>query len=186
MTAGFLYEIGNLRRVRRSGWWLAGVDHPESVAEHSFRCAVVGYVLAKIEGLNAEKTAAMCLFNDLHEARINDLHKLGQKYLDFREAEKKAFLDQSAQVQKEARKGIVGLFTEFYDESTPEGVLARDADLLECALTAMEYKKRGYDTEDWLSNISKLIKTKGAAGLLAEIRATDPDSWWKGQKKIER
>ncbi len=36
--AQFLFEVGYLKRVRRSGWWLLGNKTPESVAEHSFRC----------------------------------------------------------------------------------------------------------------------------------------------------
>ncbi|MBF0384955.1 MAG: HD domain-containing protein, partial [Candidatus Omnitrophica bacterium] len=34
-------EAGLLKRVKRSGWWVAGIKDPESVAEHSFRCAVI-------------------------------------------------------------------------------------------------------------------------------------------------
>jgi hypothetical protein len=37
--AKYLYEAGQLKRVKRSGWWIAGVKDPESVAEHSFRTA---------------------------------------------------------------------------------------------------------------------------------------------------
>ena len=31
--ARYLFELGQLKRVRRSGWWVAGVDQPESVAD---------------------------------------------------------------------------------------------------------------------------------------------------------
>jgi 5'-deoxynucleotidase YfbR-like HD superfamily hydrolase len=34
-----------------------GVRHPESIAEHSFRTAVIGYLLAHLEGANPERTA---------------------------------------------------------------------------------------------------------------------------------
>ena len=46
----FLYEMGLLKRCRRTGWWVAGVDDPESIAEHSFRAALIGYLLAVLEG----------------------------------------------------------------------------------------------------------------------------------------
>ncbi|GGP44124.1 hypothetical protein GCM10010214_16250 [Streptomyces abikoensis] len=36
-TAGFLLEMGMLKRAKRSGWWIAGVKDPETIAEHSFR-----------------------------------------------------------------------------------------------------------------------------------------------------
>ncbi|GAA2641235.1 HD domain-containing protein [Paractinoplanes durhamensis] len=35
--AAFGYELGLLKRVRRTGWWHAGVRDPESVAEHTMR-----------------------------------------------------------------------------------------------------------------------------------------------------
>jgi hypothetical protein len=66
----FLYEIGSLKRVRRSGWWLTGVLMPESVADHSFRGAVIAFVVAEIEGIDPFRTAVICLFHDLNEIRL--------------------------------------------------------------------------------------------------------------------
>lgn len=37
----FLYEAGTLKQTRRTGWWMAGVRDPESVAEHSWRTALI-------------------------------------------------------------------------------------------------------------------------------------------------
>ena len=47
-TAGYLLELGMLKRAKRSGWWIAGVKDPETIAEHSFRTAVVGSVLSRV------------------------------------------------------------------------------------------------------------------------------------------
>jgi len=33
--AGLLYELGLLKRYKRTGWLVAGVTSPESVADHS-------------------------------------------------------------------------------------------------------------------------------------------------------
>ena len=46
----FLYEMGLLKRYKRTGWMIAGIDNPESIAEHSFRTAIIGYLLAVMEG----------------------------------------------------------------------------------------------------------------------------------------
>ena len=43
------------KRVKRSGWWVAGIDDPESVAEHSYRTALLGYILASLEGADPTK-----------------------------------------------------------------------------------------------------------------------------------
>lgn len=72
----FLFEAGQLKQVKRSGWWMINIKDPENVAEHSHRCAIVGYVLSKMENVNTEKVVLMCLFQDFAEARITDLHKV--------------------------------------------------------------------------------------------------------------
>ena len=89
-------EAGLLKNIKRSGWWVAGIKDPESVADHSFRCALIAYYMAHLEKVDPFKAMAMALFIVIHEARINDLHKMGQYYIDFKEAEKKVFKDQVA------------------------------------------------------------------------------------------
>ncbi|WP_369777858.1 HD domain-containing protein [Streptomyces sp. R33] len=49
-VARFLYEAGTLKHTRRTGWWMAGVNDPESVAEHSWRTSLIASVIAKLEG----------------------------------------------------------------------------------------------------------------------------------------
>lgn len=45
----FLFECLNLKHIKRSGWYYAGVSAPESVAEHSLHAAQIAYLLAKME-----------------------------------------------------------------------------------------------------------------------------------------
>jgi len=183
----YLFEAGQLKRVKRSGWWIAGIDNPESVAEHSFRAAVAAYIIAKMEGIDADKTAMTILFHDLPEARLNDLHKIGQRYIDFKEAEEKAFNEQVAGLPDFIRKDISGRIHYIHDDSTPEMIAAKDADLIECALQAREYMDSGHkDAQDWINNIRPLLKTKTAKKMLAEIEKASSGSWWHGLKNIKR
>jgi len=183
----FLFECGQLKRVKRSGWWLIGIKDPETVAEHSFRTAIIGYLLGKLEGADEKKVALMGLFNDLHEARLNDLHKVGQRYIDFKLAETKAFNEQMRKLPDEISVELLKMFLDFQGEKSKEAVIARDADLLENALQAREYIKQGYsDAQDWIDNIRKLVRTESGKRLLKEIEKSDPDSWWQGLKKAER
>ena len=185
--AEYLFEAGELKRVRRSGWWLIGIEHPESVAEHCFRAALVGYVLGKMEKLNAEKVALMCLFNDMHETRLNDLHKVGHRYIDFRKAEKKAFAEQAQNLPNEIADEVKKDFIDFSTDATKEGIVARDADLIENALQAKEYIDKGFkDAQDWINNIRKFVKTESAKNLLKAIEKADSNSWWKSLKRTER
>ena len=79
--SNFLYEMGLLKRSKRTGWLIAGVDNPESIAEHTFRTAIIGYLLARMEGADPHKTATLCLFHDTQESRIGDVPSVGKAYV---------------------------------------------------------------------------------------------------------
>ena len=141
----FLFEAGYLKNVDRSGWWLLGNKDPESVAEHSFRCTILGYILAKLEKVDTSKVVMMCLFHDLHEARTNDLHKVAQKYINLEEAGDKATQDQLEPLKDQIGKDIADALGELTNQESKESVVAKDADILECAMQAREYQVQGYD-----------------------------------------
>jgi putative hydrolase of HD superfamily len=65
-VAAFGYEPGLLKRIRRSGWWHAGVPDPESVAEHTMRAAQLAAILAVEEGAEPQRAA---LWHDGQESR---------------------------------------------------------------------------------------------------------------------
>lgn len=71
--AAFGYELGVLKRIRRAGWWQAGVRDPESVAEHTMRVAQLAGLLAAEEGANPERAAYLALWHDTQETRTGDL-----------------------------------------------------------------------------------------------------------------
>src|SRR3989344_5563816 len=138
-TLNFFGEAGLLKRVHRSGWWVAGIENPETVAEHSFRCAVIAYYIAHCEDADPFKAVTMALFNDIHEARINDLHKMGHYYIDFKDAERRVFRDQMKNLDTGLRTELSRLRREYDEQKTRESITARDADILECLLQAKEY-----------------------------------------------
>ncbi len=182
----FLYEAGQLQRVRRSGFSLIGIENPHTTAEHSHRVAIIGFFLAKLEKVDPYKVAVICIFHDIHEARINDLHKVGHRYIDFRQAEETAYREQLEPLG-ELGKDVLGLMAEGHARTSKEAEVARDADLLENALEAREYIKIGYaDAQNWIDNIWKVIRTESGKKLLKEIENTDPNDWWRSLKKIER
>ena len=180
----YLYEAGQLKRVPRSGWTMAGIEHGESVAEHSFRTAVLAYILAKLEKADVETALAMALFHDMPEARINDLHKVGQRYADWDRAEARACEEQTALLPEPLAAGLRRARRSFDARQTPEARIARDADYLECLLQAREYQAyQGYDLREWITNTRKALKTKSAQRIAAQCLKTDPRTWWRGLKK---
>ena len=184
--AKFLYEMGQLKRVKRSGWWIAGVKDPESVAEHTFRTAVIAYLLARLEGADAGKAILLALFHDLPETRTNDAHRIVRRYADWRNVDKKAMSEQSKRLPDKLANEVVSFFEEFEKEVSSEAKLARDADLLECLVQAREYQALGYhDVADWILNAQGALTTESAKRIAAECLKTEPKEWWQGLKALE-
>jgi putative hydrolases of HD superfamily len=183
----FFAEAGLLKRVKRSGWWVAGIKDPESVADHCFRCAVIAYYMAHMEQADPHKVMTMALFNDIHEARINDLHKMGHYYIDFKEAEKKVFADQVAFLNKGVSAELNRLRREYDRQETKESIIARDADILECLLQAKEYHDAGYRiAEKFFQRAPGYLRTKSARKLWRQAMRWNSSTWWENVVKFER
>jgi len=183
----FFAEAGLLKKIKRSGWWVAGIKDPESVADHSFRCAIIGYYMAHLEKVDPSKVMAMALFNDIHEARINDLHKMGHYYIDFKEAEKKVFKDQVAGLESGVKNEMTSLRREYDAQKTKASIVARDADILECLLQAKEYYDNGHlKARKFFKTAPDHLKTRSAQKFWKQIQKWDSGQWWEDVVKFER
>jgi putative hydrolases of HD superfamily len=183
----FFAEAGLLKRVKRSGWWVAGIENPETVAEHCFRCAVIAFYIAYQEGVDPYRAAVMALFNDIHEARINDLHKMGHYYIEFRHAEQKVFKDQIALLEKKVMQELRTLRDDYDGQKTRESIVTRDADILECLLQAKEYLDNGYPmAKTFFKRAPAHLKTKTARRLWQQAQKWDSHGWWQNVVKFDR
>jgi putative hydrolases of HD superfamily len=72
-TARLIYETGLLKLSKRTGWWLCGVKDPESVAEHSFRTAIIAGLLASLEGADPARATMLAVWHDSQETRVGDI-----------------------------------------------------------------------------------------------------------------
>lgn len=175
--------MGQLRRIKHEGWRLIGIQHPESIADHSLRAAQIGYILAKLEDYpEPEKVSAMLVFHDMGECRIGDIHRVANRYI---QANEERAVD--AQVNKlgDLGKSIMALWREIEYGDTVAGKLAKDADFLEMAITAREYIENGYvGAGDWLENISSVLQTSSARKIFDKMIKTSSMAWWKGLKKL--
>ena len=183
----FFTEAGLLKRVKRSGWWVAGIENPESVADHSFRCAVIAFFLACLEHADVYQVIAMAIFNDIHESRINDLHKMGHYYIEFKDAEKKVFKDQIKFLDKKIGARLQKLRQDYDQQLTKESLVARDADILECLIQAKEYYDSGYkEAKSFFTKAPDFLSTKSARKIWQQVKKWDSHSWWKDVVKFER
>jgi putative hydrolases of HD superfamily len=80
---------------------------------------------------------------------------------------------------------MVSLMQDYETRATPEGELARDADLLECLFQAREYQVQGYpDVEDWITNCYAGLQSPSAKRLADACLLTKPSEWWQGLKAL--
>src|SRR2546430_2932389 len=140
--ARYAYEVGHLKRSARTGWWMVGVSDPESVAEDTLRTALLGYLLAEMEGADAARTAVLCLFHDIQETRIGDIPYVGKECL--RPADPaEVTADQVRGLPDEAARAVTGAVQEYEAQESLEAQLAHDADRLECLVQARGYEGQG-------------------------------------------
>jgi len=176
--ADFLFEVGMLKRTPRSGFQFLGTGR-ETVAEHSLRCAVIGYVLAKMSDLPTERVVLMCLFHDLVEARTGDLNYVNKKYV--RADEEAAIRDMTENLPFGGE--IRRLTVEFQERATPEADLANDADQIEMILQLKELGDLGNRyAKDWIMTAMKRLRTDCGKRLARSILNTDFSAWWFKEK----
>ena len=173
--ANFLFEVGMLKRTPRTGFQFLG-SGAESVAEHSFRTAVIGYTLAQLdEQADVARVVMMCLFHDVPEARIGDLNYVNKKYVQ---------VDENKAVEDLAKTLPFGemyrdLHREFMAKTSREALLAHDADQLEMILALKEYRDLGNRyADEWYPFSVKRLQTETARKLAEEIWETDSTLWW--------
>ncbi len=166
--ANFIFQAGNLKRTKRSGWLTIGIKDCESVAEHSFRASLIAYAIAKGEGLGKERAKDamfLTLLHDIHEARIGDLHRLSKKYAKL--DEKKAMEDSLGPMSKDAN-ALLG------DKELQ--IIVKDADLLEMFFQAREYSDEGNRyAKEWLQ--PKKLITASARAIYKKMAKQDSRAW---------
>jgi len=180
----FVFELGQLRRIKHEGWRLIGVEHPESVADHSLRVAQIAFVLAHLEGdADPFETAVIGLFHDIGECRIGDVHRVASRYVTRDEA--RAVQEQTERLDDDIGQKIFGLWKQAEERSTKAGTIAKDADYLEQAAMAKEFIEKGHaHAQGWVNNIAVALRTESAKKMLAEIVNSNSNDWWQGLKKL--
>ncbi|MFD5539422.1 HD family hydrolase [Streptomyces sp. NPDC127079] len=180
-VARFAYEAGSLKATKRTGWWMAGVKDPESVAEHSWRVALLASIIAKLEGADPAQAALLAVWHDTGETRTGDVNHLGKKYTGGTEADPRDIAsDQAAGFPEELAQAVRDLIGEYEAKESAEAVCARDADKLECMIQGIEYRDQGYaNTQRWIDNSRGRIVTKSGQQLADAVLATGSLDWFR-------
>ena len=170
----FFNECGMLRKTPRTGYQFLG-SGSENVAEHSFRTAVIGHVLALMAGADVARTTYMCLFHDLHEARTGDFNYVNRIYNKSNRTEALRQATAGTGLEEE----ILGYWEELEETASLEAKLAQDADQLDFILNLKEEADLGNGyADEWLAIALERVRTRWGRELAETIARTDHKEWW--------
>ncbi len=166
----FFTEIGRLKKMPRRGWVIRNIKNPESIAEHTFRVAIMAWVLGdkKAKNFDLEKLIKMALIHDLCEVHSGDItpydsllpkskkatEELMKTWPRFSAEEKKRLAEEKYKKEKEGldklvkdlsprlRHEIKSLWLDYEKGLSPEGRFFKQTDRVESFLQALEYWKK--------------------------------------------
>lgn len=157
-------------------------DLSDSIAAHSYRVSLIGWFLAKEEGVDSYKTVMMCLLHDLGEIRSGDHNWVHKRYV-------KVFDEEinKEQLGDLPYKDLKKIVDEYRGRKTKEAILTKDSDLLDQILLLREYEWQGNkEASIWLHGKGKKkmneqlkkLKSASARRLGAAIYKENPSDWW--------
>ena len=165
----FFHQAGKLKDMPRRGWLLIGAKNPASIADHSFRMAIMAWVLGhKKKKVKLEKVIKMALIHDLCELYAGDItpYDHGQlpknkkdwpeafdkwprfsksqkvkNFLKKQKREREALTKVTSKMPDDIKKEIMNLWKEYDRGLTQEARFVRQINRLETLLQAFEYGK---------------------------------------------
>ena len=165
----FIRLAGRLKRTARTGWVDRGIpaEQAESVADHSFRVALLAWLASAQTGLDRDKLLKLALIHDLAEAITGDITPydpadvvapdddtrvafLNRRHVApadriaaKRAAEAAAITDMCRDLPELLRDEVGVLWRELEERATPEARFVKQVDRLETYLQSLEY------AEEW-------------------------------------
>ena len=140
--------MSELKKVPRKGWKTkVGIEHPESVADHSYCTAVMSMVLSDSKGLNTEKIIKMALLHDLAESITGDFTPDEISKSDKNVIETDIMTEVLSKLPNKLAEEYHLIWKEYLEHTTKESILLHDIDKLEMAIQAAKYSSEGFPNE---------------------------------------
>lgn len=160
---GLVAQAGALKRLPRTGWLHIGVPRPESVADHSYRVALLTLLAAAADpALNLARALTIALVHDLPEAIAGDSTPFDEALTEAdvdreslfrsrpaysaaaadakRRAEEAALEQLSAGLPGPLAALLRAAWQDYESGTCAEARLVRQVDKLEALLQALEYR----------------------------------------------
>ena len=142
-----------LKHLDRAGWKRVGIDHPESVAGHSWGVAWLVLALCP-EDLDQAAALRFAVIHDLAETHVGDITPH-----DGVSRSEKSRRERDAIAQLLAnRPDLAALWHSYEAQSTPEARFVHDCDRLDMALQAIRYARtHNTDTREFIDSARRQI-----------------------------
>lgn len=134
-----------------------GMRHPESVADHSYRTALMAMVFSDIRGLDTEKAVKMALLHDLPEALVGDSIPGERTPAEKKRMESAAMRTLLSDLPPRVAKEYRAVWSELKEHASPEAQLIGQLDKLEMAIQAREYRRANplFEVEEFIESARK-------------------------------
>ncbi|MHB8603182.1 MAG: HD domain-containing protein [Nitrosotalea sp.] len=170
MLFDFFYLVSELKKVPRKGWKSkVGIEHPESVADHSYGTAIMAMVFSDTYNLDTGKILKMALLHDLAESITGDFMPDEISKENKRLAENDAMKEILAKLPENIASKYQNIWDEYTQANTKESVLLHEVDKLEMAVQAVKYSSEGFSNEKlgvFIESAKKEIKSKELLDIL--------------------
>ena len=207
----FLKTIRSLRDIKRQGVLYYGVKEKDvnSASDHTFRLALMVWLLGQERNLNLAKAMKLALVHDLCKVYTGDItpyqglfsrddtkHQLAWRWrrLSLKDKEKRykeKLRKEKAAMQKLThklpggmRKSIMDTWADYQNIESPEAKFVHQVDRTENLLEAFEHfeKNRKFPTQPWWEHADEEIHDKGLL-LLLEVISKEELSMLKRKKQ---
>ncbi|XP_014767681.1 5'-deoxynucleotidase HDDC2 [Octopus bimaculoides] len=169
----FMTLVGQLKRIRRTGWIRKNVSDPESVSDHMYRMAVLAFLTDPSLGLDRERCIKLSLVHDLAESIVGDLAPSD----NVSKPEKRRREETAMNLIKDMVGGAVGqeffqLWQEYENVSSKEAEYVKDLDKFEMVLQAYEYEqldRKPKSLQDFFDSTKGHFTTKQVQKWMSEL-----------------
>lgn len=184
----FISRVGGLKELKREGWRRFGLLDGESVADHSFRVAIMCMLYAKEAGVDEDRAVKMALVHDIHEVESGDI------VTRYREEDQDVSNAEKERLERLGFEKLLGklpgntelreLWEEAFEKKTPTALFVDEMDKLEMILQALDYRKAGRDEVNrFFRSAERSMHSAKAKRMYRKIKSEFEgwlDEGWKG------
>jgi putative hydrolase of HD superfamily len=193
----FLIEIGKLRKIKRKGITFYGVKKPARTSDHTFRMAMMVWLLSQEKKLDLLKALKMALVHDVSKVLTGDItpydgllpkdKKEREEFvkrwrrLPMKEKEKRYFEKFHKEYQaikklteklpEKLKKEILKVWLDYHQGKSKEAKFVFQIDMVENLLEAFEHWKenKNFPTQPWWQHAEEVIDDPALLEFLREI-----------------